>query len=95
MAGLFSSGERTRTSDLRVMSPTSYQLLYPAMLGLQIYGFFANLQKYFQFLSSFAPKRERTRSGALVVIQSTSRAIISLIPASSLTVQTFTDMPIS
>ena len=29
---LFGSGERTRTSDLRVMSPTSYQLLYPAML---------------------------------------------------------------
>ena len=29
---LFSSGRRTRTSGLRVMSPTSYQLLYPAML---------------------------------------------------------------
>ena len=29
---LFSSGGRTRTSGLRVMSPTSYQLLYPAML---------------------------------------------------------------
>ena len=28
---LFSSGGRTRTSDLRVMSPTSCQLLYPAM----------------------------------------------------------------
>ena len=27
----FSSGGRTRTSDLRVMSPTSCQLLYPAM----------------------------------------------------------------
>ena len=26
-----SSGGRTRTSGLRVMSPTSYQLLYPAM----------------------------------------------------------------
>ncbi len=26
------SGGRTRTSGLRVMSPTSYQLLYPAML---------------------------------------------------------------
>ena len=31
----FSSGGWTRTNDLRVMSPTSYQLLYPAMLGLQ------------------------------------------------------------
>ena len=29
---LFGSGRRTRTTDLRVMSPTSYQLLYPAML---------------------------------------------------------------
>ncbi len=28
---LLSFGGRTRTSDLRVMSPTSYQLLYPAM----------------------------------------------------------------
>ena len=27
-----SSGGRTRTSDLRVMSPTSYRLLYPAVL---------------------------------------------------------------
>ncbi len=26
------SGDWTRTSDLRVMSPTSYQLLYPAIL---------------------------------------------------------------
>ena len=26
-------GRRTRTSDLRVMSPTSYQLLYPAIFG--------------------------------------------------------------
>ena len=31
----FSSGGRTRTSGLRVMSPTSYQLLYPAMLLLK------------------------------------------------------------
>ena len=29
---VFCSGRRTRTSGLRVMSPTSYQLLYPAML---------------------------------------------------------------
>ena len=28
---LFSSGGRTRTYDLRVMSPTSYQLLYSAI----------------------------------------------------------------
>src|SRR5699024_10754460 len=28
----YGCGRRTRTSDLRVMSPTSYQLLYPAIL---------------------------------------------------------------
>jgi hypothetical protein len=28
---LLSSGGPTRTDDLRVMSPTSYQLLHPAM----------------------------------------------------------------
>ena len=33
---LLSSGGRTRTSDLRVMSPTSCQLLYPAMYHLMI-----------------------------------------------------------
>ena len=33
---LFSSGGRTRTSGLRVMSPTSYQLLYPAMYRLMV-----------------------------------------------------------
>ena len=27
-------GERIRTNDLRVMSPTSYQLLYPAIFSL-------------------------------------------------------------
>ena len=31
--GLFSSGDWTRTSDLWVMSPTSYQLLHPALFG--------------------------------------------------------------
>ena len=30
-----SSGGRTRTSDLRVMSPTSCQLLHPAMYNLK------------------------------------------------------------
>ena len=30
--GPVGAGDRTRTSGLRVMSPTSYQLLYPAML---------------------------------------------------------------
>src|SRR5690606_1360652 len=55
-----SSGDTTRTCDLRVMSPTSYQLLHPAMylyfistiaaylisfpLGLQRCKFYVNLQ---------------------------------------------------
>src|SRR5690606_12789156 len=31
LSALRSSGDQTRTDDLRVMSPTSYQLLHPAM----------------------------------------------------------------
>ena len=31
-----SSGNRTRTCDLRVMSPTSYLLLYPAIWSVNI-----------------------------------------------------------
>ena len=42
-----SSGGRTRTCDLRVMSPTSYQLLYPA-IALQKYNKFLKLQNVFQ-----------------------------------------------
>ena len=36
LMGLFGSGDRTRTYDLRVMSPTSYQLLHPAIYLLAI-----------------------------------------------------------
>ena len=39
---LFGSGRRTRTTDLRVMSPTSYQLLYPAMLDCKSNNNFYN-----------------------------------------------------
>ena len=49
------SGRRTRTSGLRVMSPTSYQLLYPAILDCKYTDYFWNskflLQK-FRFLDS-------------------------------------------
>ena len=38
-----SSGNWTRTSDLRVMSPTSYLLLYPAICIFKEFGFNANL----------------------------------------------------
>ena len=34
------SGGRTRTCDLRVMSPTSYRLLYPAVLDCKGRNFF-------------------------------------------------------
>ena len=34
------SGGRTRTCDLRVMSPTSYRLLYPAVLDCKSMDFF-------------------------------------------------------
>ena len=37
---LFSSGGRTRTYDLRVMSPTSYRLLYSAMWIAKVGTFF-------------------------------------------------------
>ena len=47
LANSFSSEGRTRTCDLRVMSPTSYRLLYLAVLGLQRYGFFPYLQIFF------------------------------------------------
>ena len=38
---VFSSGDWTRTSDLRVMSPTSYQLLHPAIYLYLIFLIFA------------------------------------------------------
>ena len=46
MAGLFSSGGRTRTYDLRVMSPTSYRLLYSAMWSAKV-GTFFEIPKFF------------------------------------------------
>ncbi len=45
-AGLFSSGGRTRTYDLRVMSPTSYRLLYSAMWSAKVGSFF-EIPKFF------------------------------------------------
>ena len=40
IALLFGSGGRTRTCDLRVMSPTSYHCSTPQCLRLQKYTFF-------------------------------------------------------
>ncbi len=45
---LSSSGGRTRTSGLRVMSPTSYQLLYPAMFGTAKVGNFFENPNFFK-----------------------------------------------
>ena len=43
---VFSSGGRTRTYDLRVMSPTSYRLLYSAMWSAKVGSFF-EIPKFF------------------------------------------------
>ena len=42
------SGGRTRTSGLRVMSPTSYQLLYPAMWNAKVRNIFETANFYFK-----------------------------------------------
>ena len=47
---LFSSGGWTRTNDLRVMSPTSYQLLYPAIFGSTKVGISFEFTKFFSLL---------------------------------------------
>ena len=47
---LFSSGGWTRTNDLRVMSPTSYHLLYPAMFGNTKVGISFEFAKFFSLL---------------------------------------------
>ena len=55
---LFSSGGRTRTSGLRVMSPTSYQLLYPAMWNAKIVIIF-NIAKFsFKIYRPFPSKQQ-------------------------------------
>ncbi len=45
---LLCSGGRTRTSGLRVMSPTSYQLLYPAMFGIAKVRIFFEIPNFFK-----------------------------------------------
>ena len=50
---LRTSGGRTRTYDLRVMSPTSYQLLYPASV-------------YHEVISRWPPVKRETGHSALV-----------------------------
>jgi hypothetical protein len=51
MPELLCSGSRTRTDGLWVMSPTSYQLLHPAMYLLIIYRRFLEL-RFADFISA-------------------------------------------
>ena len=44
--GFLCSGDWTRTSDLRVMSPTSYLLLYPAMWTANIRRFIGLIKSW-------------------------------------------------
>ena len=46
------SGGRTRTSDLRVMSPTSYQLLYPAIRIAKVFTIARFFIRFMDFLFS-------------------------------------------
>ena len=50
MSCFLSSGGRTRTSDLWVMSPTSYQLLHSAIKKYKDKGFIRELQTYLKNL---------------------------------------------
>jgi hypothetical protein len=45
--GFLCSGNWTRTSDLRVMSPTSYLLLYPAISTAKIQYYLSENQALF------------------------------------------------
>ena len=45
MYGPCGCGDKTRTCDLRVMSPTSYQLLYPAIFVLLTFECFIIISK--------------------------------------------------
>ena len=49
----FCSGNWTRTSDLRVMSPTSYLLLYPAISDCKSTIFFLYTKFFGNFFSTF------------------------------------------
>ena len=53
-SGFLCSGDRTRTCDLRVMSPTSSQLLHPAMYLSLL---------YFNFYSGYSPDELLRRGG--------------------------------
>ena len=61
--GLFGSGDWTRTSDLWVMSPTSYQLLHPALFWCRkvktSFWPIQACQSYFRYRKGIQPTRLR------------------------------------
>jgi hypothetical protein len=69
LTGFLCSGGPTRTDDLRVMSPTSYQLLHPALLffdtpfvfrGANIHAFFLVSSKNDDFFKNKNHKSSKT-----------------------------------
>ena len=81
MAGLFSSGGRTRTCDLRVMSPTSYQLLYPAMWNAKVGTFFGSAKFFFKMAGrplAFEPREQRASISAAEALLLSGSEILHL-----------------
>ena len=80
----FSSGNWTRTSDLRVMSPTSYLLLYPAIYRCKGTTFFliTKIKNHFYFIfynylkNRALPKKN---SLAMLLYQSKNLTLLLLI----------------
>src|SRR5690606_12313246 len=64
LSALRSSGDQTRTDDLRVMSPTSYQLLHPAL--------FLVIDGSALVVLCYTSSRFQTRSDELRVMSPTS-----------------------
>ena len=59
----YGCGGRTRTYDLRVMSPTSFQLLYSAIFGTSLmYSWIIAWRK--RFVNPFFCRRQKVAAGA-------------------------------
>ena len=72
MYGPCGCGDKTRTCDLRVMSPTSYQLLYPAIFVLLTFECFTIIPKNtimsIPFLRFFLIISRKTKTGSKVSV---------------------------
>src|SRR5690606_19936691 len=77
LSALRSSGDQTRTDDLQVMSPTSYQLLHPAMF---LFLDAASRVVFYSFSSG-----DQTRTDDLRVMSPTSYQLLH--PALFLVIQ--------